>query len=42
MKPLKFPIRSTLAVFALTGLLALYIPLPQIGASPDVMSKIFR
>jgi hypothetical protein len=42
MKPLKFPLVSTLALFALSGLLALYIPLPQVGASSDVMSKIFK
>ena len=41
MKPVKFPLVPTLTLFALVGLIAPCIPLPQTGGSSDVMSKIF-
>ncbi|HEY9611908.1 hypothetical protein [Allocoleopsis sp.] len=43
MKPLKFPLTSTLALFAIAGLLAFCMPFPYTtGTSSSVISKIFR
>ena len=42
MKTLKFPVVPTITLFALIGLLAFYTPLPDLGTSSDVTSKIFR
>jgi hypothetical protein len=39
MKPLKFPLWSTLALFAFAGLLALYIPLPQGIPALDISAQ---
>lgn len=42
MENLKFPMVPTLVLFALTGLLAFYMPLPNLQTQSSVASKVFR
>jgi hypothetical protein len=40
MKPLKFPLKGTLALYAIVGLLTLSMPLPYTGTSSSVIRSI--
>jgi hypothetical protein len=42
MKPIKFPIYSTLVLFAIAGLLAFSIPLPHTKTASNVISELLQ
>lgn len=42
MEPLKFPVVSTLILFALAGLLAFYMPLPNLNTDSSVINIMSR
>jgi hypothetical protein len=42
MKPIKFPLYSTLVLFAIAGLLAFSIPLPNTGSSSNAISEMLQ
>lgn len=41
LSPVKFPMVSILVLFAVTGLLAFYMPLPNPETESSVFSKMF-